>query len=132
MGFSPVNVYPPSVVTAVGDGGAVETVVLTGHSVNTDTVQKTVTLFGVVNVTAGTSATAIVVKVRRGSTTAGVEVGTAETTTAVATDDYSIPFACWDQPGEVAGATYCVTVTETAATADGTVNVASLAAIVSQ
>ena len=96
---APVNVYAPSVATAVTDGGAVETVVLTTKPINTDTVQKTVTLSGWVNITTGTAGTAVVVKVRRGSATTGYQVGETVTTTTTATDDYTIGFSFSDEPG---------------------------------
>jgi hypothetical protein len=117
--------------TAVTDGGATETVVIVSGAVSTNTVNDTVTVFGMIDITPGTSATAVVVKVYRGATKAGTQIGATETGTLAATAHGAIPFAFSDQPGLVASQQYCVSVTETAAAADGTVNVATLAGYVS-
>lgn len=80
---------------------------------------------GMLNVTPGTSTTAVVVKVRQGSTTAGTQVGTSMTHTLAAAANGSIPFAVEDAaPVANAGNVYCVTLTQTAGAAAGTVNYA--------
>lgn len=113
---------PLAVATAVTDGGATETVVLVSNAITTAGPNQTVTLVGEVNITAGTNGVAAVIKIRRGSTTSGTQVGPTLTTTEVATKLYTIPFEITDAPGDVGGLTYCVTVTETSASANGTVN----------
>lgn len=118
----PVREITPVSATAVSDGGATEKVVLTSSPVNTSDLNRQVTLHGVLNITPGTASTNVVVRVRRGSGTSGTEVGSATTDTTTAGDDYTVPFSVSDIPGEVAGLVYSVTVTETSATADGTVN----------
>lgn len=120
----------PTTATAVTDGGATEKVILASSAVSTNYGDSKVTLHGVVNLTPGTAATNVVLRVRRGSGTGGTEVGTATTDTATAGDDYTIPFSVVDQPGEVAGQVYSVTVTETTASADGTVNYAVVGGLV--
>ena len=112
--------------TAVTDAGATEHVVLTLTGIETPGRNTTVNLIGVLNITVGTNGVAVVVKVRRGTTTSGVEVGTSTTDTGVATDKYTIPIAVTDTLADSAGASYVVTVTETSASADGTVNYVSL------
>ena len=118
-----VNVWPESSATAVTDGGAVETVVLTMAGIDTTPNQSRVLITGIVAITPGTAATAVVVKVRRGTTTAGAEIGTVESQTGAGGAPRVIPYHVEDVPGEVAGQEYVVTVTETSATADGTVSV---------
>ena len=117
-----IRPLPSATATAVADGGAVETAVLTLSGVSVPGPGADVHLMGHVNVTAGTGATAIVVTVRRGTGTAGAIVGVAETDTLAAGNKESIPFDVVDAPGDVAGESYTVTTTETGATADGTVN----------
>lgn len=129
-GYAPSEITV-STATAVTDGGAVETVIVSSKPVYTPGPGATVSLFGVVNITTGTAGTAVVVTLRRGSTTAGAVVGTATTDTTTAADHYTIPFEFVDEPGDVADLVYSVTVTETAATADGTVNYASLGGFIS-
>lgn len=124
-GYSPIEV-PTTAATAVTDGGATETVVLTSAAVSTPGSNASVSLHGVVNITVGTAGVAVVVRVRRGTTAAGTLVGTATTDTAVAASKYTIPFDVIDTPGDVAGQSYVVTVTETSASASGTVNYASI------
>ena len=119
-----IRPLPSVTATAVTDGGATEKVVATLANVSTPGPEAEVNLFGHVNITTGTAATAVVVKVRRGTDTSGTEVGTAETDTLAAGNKESIPFNVVDTPGDIAGESYVVTVTETSATADGTVNYA--------
>jgi hypothetical protein len=132
MGSSPINAFGPVYVTAVTDGGATETVIATLSNVSVDTVQKNVNISGFVNITPGTNGVAVILKVRRGTTTSGTEVGTAENSIAVATDKITIPYFVNDQPGPSDGASYVLTSTTTSASADGTVNEASIWALVTQ
>lgn len=127
-GHNPTEI-PVITATAVTDGGATETVVLTLSNVSTPGPGSAVNLFGVVNITVGTNGVAVVVRVRRGTTTSGTLIGTAQTDTGVATDKYTIPFDVEDNVGDEASASYVVTVTETSASADGTVNYVSIGGI---
>lgn len=80
---------------------------------------------GSVNITPGTSTTAVVLKIRQGSTTAGTQVGPSITTTLAAAASGNVPFQVEDaSPVANAGNIYCVTVTQTAGAAAGTVNYA--------
>ena len=118
-----INVWPQYSATAVSDGGATETAILTTGGIDTTPQQERVLITGIVSVTPGTAATAIVVKVRRGSGVSGAEVGSTETQTGAAGTSQVVSFHVEDNPGEVEGEQYTITVTETSATAPGTVSV---------
>lgn len=76
---------------------------------------------GILNVTAGTGTTAVVVRVREGRGIAGTLVGTAKTHTLAAGASASIPFCEYDSAvGE--NQIYSVTIQQTGATGNGTVN----------
>ena len=79
-------------------------------------------IFGLVNITPGTGATAVTVRVKVGTTTAGVQVGNADVHTVAAGAAQNIPFMAWDSAGPRAGNQYCVTVQQTAASANATIN----------
>jgi len=128
----PLFYADPVEATAVTDGGATETAIVTSNPITVDTVDKTVTVWGYMNVTAGTSAVTAVIKVRRGATASGTQVGTTLTTTTVATKLYTIPFMAVDVPGESAGLVYTATLAEGSAGADGTVNQAYITCLVSE
>ena len=117
-----VNVWSESRATGVTDGGAVETAVLTTGGIDTTTNESKVLITGIVALTPGTAATAVIIKVRRGTTVAGVEVGTLTSQVGTAGAPRVVPYHVEDVPGEVAGQQYVVTVTETSATANGTVS----------
>lgn len=77
---------------------------------------------GYVNITPGTTTSAVVIRVRQGTTTAGALVGTADTAAVTAALAASIPFAQVFAGAPPYGNQFCVTVQQTAATANGTVN----------
>ena len=118
-----VNIWPQFGATSVTDGGATETAVLTTGGINTTPSQPRVLITGIVALTPGTAATAVVVKVRRGAGATGTEVGTLTSQVGTAGAPRVIPYHVEDVPGEVAGQQYSITVTETSASADGTVSV---------
>lgn len=128
---APVAAYGPFTATAVTDGGTAETVVLTTDPIIVPSYQRKVTISGYLNITPGTSAVSCVIKVRRGTTTSGTQVGSTETALTIATDNISIPFLVSDQPGDSAGVQYVVTVVEGSAAANGTVNIVSASILVS-
>lgn len=129
-GADRIRFNSPATATAVTDGGATETVVLTSNGVQSPNAWATISLTGVVTITPGTSATAVVIRVRRGTVT-GTLVGVAETDTLAAAANGIIPFFFVDTPGDVDGIKYVVTVVETGAAANGTVNYASIQAFIS-
>lgn len=79
---------------------------------------------GVVNVTTGTAATAVTIRVRQGTGITGTVVGNALTHTLAAGATASIPFSVQDFSAALTPPTaqYSVTVQQVAATANGTVN----------
>jgi hypothetical protein len=80
---------------------------------------------GVVNVTQGTTGTAVVVRVRHGiNTITGAVIGNPDSTPLAAAVAGSIPFEAYDPVGDPAG--YTATVQLTGATANGTVNNVSM------
>lgn len=76
---------------------------------------------GIVNITAGTGTTAVVVRVRQGTTTSGPLIGPAMTHTLAAGATANIAFFVEDA-SPVAGNQYALTVQQTGGTAAGTVN----------
>lgn len=82
---------------------------------------------GFANVSTGTLATAVTIRVRRGTTIAGTLVGVAQTHSIGASLSASIPFSADDPisgltPPAVPGQVYCVTVQQTAGTSALTTN----------
>lgn len=124
-----IEVGPVS-VTALTDSGTTEKVVLTLTGINTDAVRRTIELHGIVNITTGTTATAVTVRVRRGTTIAGTQIGADITTPAAAGVRTAIPLEAFDTPGELVNGSYVVTVVEVGATANGTVNYAAVGGII--
>jgi hypothetical protein len=126
-----VRVAGTASASAVADSGATEKVILTSAPVSTPGPGATISIIGHINETPGTSGTAVVVRVRRGTLT-GTVVGTAETDTLAAGNSESIAFNFTDSGIDVDGLVYVVTVSVTGAGANaGTVNFASITAIIS-
>jgi len=105
-----------------------ETVVATLTGVSTNQAGQTVGLRGKANITLGTNTTAVVTRLRRDSVS-GTVVGEVQTeqiaTAAGSTEDHEI-YHEDANPGEFSGRTYVLTVSQTGASANGTVNNASL------
>lgn len=80
---------------------------------------------GVINLTPGTGTTAAVIRIRAGSGTGGAIIGGAETSAVTAGANINIPFAQMDftLSGTVQ---YTLTIQQTGATANGTVNFAAI------
>lgn len=98
-----------------------ETVALTMPAISTPGAGSQVTMEGELNMTAGTAATAVTVRVRRGTGITGTVVGESNPVTVAAGNTVPLPWQVVDTPGEVAGQAYVVTVQQTAATGNGTV-----------
>jgi hypothetical protein len=105
-----------------------ETVVASITGVQTDNIRRRLLLSGVVEVTPGTGATSLALKIRRDNGS-GTAIGTAVTVACTASSKVSASIAATDEPGEVAGKTYVLTVTQGAATGNGTCDVALLSAL---
>lgn len=103
-----------------------ETVAATGTTVTENNPGgQGVIVYGVVNVTSGTLTTALVIRVRQNSLTGSV-VGAAQTITTTATNSVSIPFHVLDTATLTGPINYVVTVQQTGASANGTVNFAAI------
>lgn len=74
---------------------------------------------GVINITPGTTTSAVVIRVRQGIGTGGALVGNADTYTLAAGNTATIPFQKVDPVGALS---YTITVTQTAGAANGTIN----------
>lgn len=114
--------------TAVVINAAVETVIATLQGLTTKT-GDAVDLEGVAQITTGTGTTALALQIRRGTTTAGVAVGSAFQLTAVAGNLYVVTCQVTDNPPESQGLAYVLTASQTGATANGTANFCTLNAL---
>jgi hypothetical protein len=125
-------------VTAVGTpASAVETVIITGLPYVYDNPNpyvglehsgpgNGVKLSGIINITPGASTTAGVIRVRQGSLT-GAVVGLSQTSALAAGVPQTLTYDEFDTSRyPAAGGVYVLTLSTTAATAVGTVNVATL------
>jgi hypothetical protein len=119
----PQTVLAENSASGVGSPAA-ETAILVTDAVNAQTGAQTVVKV-YMNVTAGTGATALVVRCRQGNGTTGTQVGPAFTYTLAAGNTASIGLCFRDPSGwleQEGGGQYTITVAETGATANGTVN----------
>jgi hypothetical protein len=107
-----------------------ETVVATLTGVSTGGAGQTVALTGRYNITTGGSTTALVTRIRRDSLT-GTQVGETQTEQVSAAAGSSESHTIYREDvgaGEFGSRTYVLTVSQTAAAANGTANNASLIA----
>ena len=111
-------------------GGAVETTILQTPPVNTPGSNASVSIMGMVDIQPGTACTSVIINLYRGADKNGVYINNIETA-AVAGDYVTIPFTFVDNPGDVAGELYTVTLVETAATANGFIFTATIGGFVS-
>lgn len=108
---------------------AVETVVATLSGITTDGPGRRIALNGMIEHTTGTSTTAMVLRIRRGTDTTGTVVQTTtETIEGIvgSTDPYSIEAI--DTPGDVNNQAYVLTVQQTGGAGAGTTVTAELTA----
>ena len=83
-------------------------------------------VWGVIQFTAGTAATAVSIRVRRNQSSENVLLnGGGESVTVVAGTAYMVPFAFYDQVPDGRDCVYTVTVQQVSATGNGTVNTPS-------
>jgi hypothetical protein len=117
-----VNAFSSGVTANVTLTTTTETVVATVSNVGTPRAGCKVILRGWTQITTGTNTTALTVRVRRGTTITDPLVGEAnpEQVEAAAGSTEAIDFAFEESPGELASASYVLTVQQTAASADGT------------
>jgi hypothetical protein len=125
MGVRKMSTYQETDTTLVTTA---ETVVATLTGVSTNQPNQQVGLRGTYNITLGAATTALVTRIRRDSVS-GTVVGEVQTeqifSAAGSTEDHEI-YREDAGAGEFSGRTYVVTVSQTAATGNGTVNNASL------
>lgn len=119
-----LHVNEASAVTLVTTAETVVATIAPGLNINAPGGEG-LSISGFINVTTGTATTAVVIRVRKGTTTADTLVDSALTHTIGAAVSASIPFGALDQAATSATAQqYVVTIQQTAATANGTVNYA--------
>lgn len=111
-------------VSAVNIPTTTETVVATLGPFNENQVAPAqgISFDGNINITSGTGTTALVMRVRSGTTTAGTLIGVAQTQSTTAGQTVNVPIAELDPTLIQANAQYVVTIQQTAASANGTVN----------
>lgn len=107
-----------------------ETVAATLSGVSTARGGEKVTVTGVLVVTVGTAGTVVTVKVRRGTSTSGTQIGEDAAVSVTAANTVAIPFGAEDTPGDVDNASYVATVTVTSATGNSTVKSSVAVALV--
>lgn len=124
------NVYSASATADVNIPTTTETVVATLVVPAVPSAGYKVNLFGTVQVTAGTAATAATPRWRRGTDATGTLVGEGNPVTLAAGNTGEISHNAIDTPGEIAGQSYVLTVQQTAATGNGTALQSAVTAIV--
>ena len=122
----PVREVVPVVTTGAVAVGTTEAAVLILSDVSTAGPGARLVLHGEVNITAGTAATAVTVRVREGTDATGLEVGSAVVNTVAAGDTYTIPIDVVLNNVDLAGSSFVLTAQETAATANATIEYAFL------
>lgn len=99
------------------------------NNINPATATKVV-LRGTVNLVAGTGTTAIVLKIYRGAAISGPNLLATLTLTLAAAANGSLPFSIEDTVAWLAspanGGQYCISLTQTGGTANGTINLGDL------
>lgn len=106
-----------------------ETVVCTLGGVDTIAGGDVVALSGEVALVTGAGATGLTLRVRRGTTTGGAQVGAAVIQAAGAAANSAVDIEVQDTPGELAGGSYVLTVQQAAATGNATIQSGSLRAV---
>lgn len=108
-----------------------ETVVGTTKSISTGYAGQIMLVQFTLEFTAGTGATSVIAKIERGSAAGGTAIRTSPSITVVAANIYNWTFVATDQlTGDVAGQVYVLTLTQAAATGNGTAQNAASAVTV--
>lgn len=106
-----------------------ETVILTTPPLNISLDFSQIIIEWACDILAGTGTTALVFRLRRGTTAAGALINAAAWTHTLAAGNTAVMSGVYvDTPGAVAGQQYSLTVVQTAATAAGTFNDGALLA----
>lgn len=107
-----------------------ERVAATLPGISTDGSGDTITVRGVAIVVVGTGATALVLRIRQGTGIAGTIISESSSVSATAANIVIVTLAADDNPGDVADQQYVLTVQQTGATADGTINYSHILGVV--
>lgn len=124
---------PPQtqVASAAGNQTIVTTTelaVVTVTGVNTPQGGGRVILEGELQIAIGTTTSSVTLNIRRGTGITGTIIATTSQGVPTAGSTFTIPIQGVDNLGEAAGQSYTLTVTQTAATANGTASNATLQA----
>lgn len=123
------NAYTDTVITAgTNPVNAVETVAIFLPANIAAPAGTLIVLEAVAVLTTGATTSAIVARIRRTQLVGGTLVGQPFTTQSGAAVTNSVSLQVGDTPGDVAGQSYCLTLQQTAGTANGTIVFASLQA----
>jgi hypothetical protein len=121
----------PNFTVVASPAGSAETVIATSPKLIVDAPQYAVLLTALVDITIGTSGSAVTFKLRRGTTTGGTAVTNGATWgpyAVTATDEYQFTIMGSDLPPASSGLQYSLTVTVTNGAATSTVNVVCISA----
>lgn len=99
-----------------------ETAALTSDPISTPREGTAISISGEVNLTTGAAATDVTIRCRRGTGVAGAQVGESKVHRVGASLSAELAFGFVDFPGDVAQQVYTITIQQTAATGDATVN----------
>jgi hypothetical protein len=130
---SPINMPTPAFASAVTNDTDAEFVVLVSPKVIVDDPQFDVVLHGLVDVTFGADATAITLKLKRGSTTGGTAVTKGDTWgpfTVTGSTEAQFAVSGFDSSPEAFDEVYVLTATLAGNDTTSTVNAAFLEALV--
>ena len=119
-----VTVTAPIVVTA-----AVETIIATLPPFTPGSQTPLIRLFATIRMATAALTTAVTLRIRRGTTTAGPVVGTSDAVTESASVNINMTTGGEDSPGDVAGVQYILTIQATGPAANGSCTFAELIAM---
>lgn len=103
-----------------------ETAAVVSDPISTGSGAEEITISGTISLTTGTGTTSVTIRCRRGNGITGTVVGETVPHTIGAAASVNLPYSFPDTPGEVAGQLYTLTVQQTGASANGTINNASI------
>lgn len=114
---------------AVKANKAVESIICTLPGISTDVAGANVILEGSIDFLLGATGTEVVVRIRRGTTTAAPEVAKNTLNALTAAKQYGVAIQAVDHPeGEMASQSYILTIENVGATTEGEATQASLTA----
>lgn len=125
---------PAPIVKAANAAGVTvvttnETVAVVLAGISTEGGGDLVELEGNLEITTGAGTTAVIMRIERGSVAGGLQVISDAAVQVTAGNTVNLSINATDNPGEVAGQSYVLTVLQSGATANGTVTQVQLNAI---